>query len=163
RDLLPEQDVRKAVALVPISLSKQQLNAIVRVWMHEVSYVQGPPGTGKSHSITAIMLSALFLKKSVLLVSHKKPAIDVVFDKLEAEVAKALEMEKEYYHHQEQLDRNRKAYLKRFGAGHSGQLKLSDSASVPHATAVLGSVQRWLGDELNTNGSISRLRALQVR
>src|SRR5439155_24168281 len=57
-------------------------NAIVRAWTHEVSYVQGPPGTGKSHTITAIMLSALFLKKSVLLVSHKKPAIDVVFDKL---------------------------------------------------------------------------------
>src|SRR5436309_8123004 len=90
RDLLAEQEVRKAVALVPISLSKQQSNAIVRAWTHEVSYVQGPPGTGKSHTITAIMLSALFLKKSVLLVSHKKPAIDVVYDKLTKDTANHL-------------------------------------------------------------------------
>ena len=77
-----EEAVRKAIALLPISLSKQQRNAVVRAWTHEVSYIQGPPGTGKSHTITAIMLAALFLKKRVLLVSHKKPAIDVVFAKL---------------------------------------------------------------------------------
>ena len=53
-----EEDVRKAIALLPISLSKQQRNAIVRAWTHEVSYIQGPPGTGKSHTITAIMLAA---------------------------------------------------------------------------------------------------------
>ncbi|MEN9573656.1 MAG: hypothetical protein RL514_1511 [Verrucomicrobiota bacterium] len=77
-----EEAVRKSIALLPISLSKQQRNAVVRAWTHEVSYIQGPPGTGKSHTITAIMLAALFLKKRVLLVSHKKPAIDVVFAKL---------------------------------------------------------------------------------
>ncbi len=81
-DLLPVAEVQKAIALLPISLSSKQKQAVSRAWTHEVSYIQGPPGTGKSHTITAIMLAALFLKKRVLLVSHKKPAIDVVFDRL---------------------------------------------------------------------------------
>lgn len=81
-DLLPRDEVLKAIDLLPIPLSRRQREAVFRAWTHEVSYIQGPPGTGKSHTITAIMLAALFLKKRVLLVSHKKPAIDVVYEKL---------------------------------------------------------------------------------
>ena len=81
-DLLPKEDVLDAIRLTPIPLSRRQHEAVFRAWTHEVSYIQGPPGTGKSHTITAIMLAALYLKKRVLLVSHKKPAIDVVFQKL---------------------------------------------------------------------------------
>ncbi len=81
-DLLPRDDVLKAIDVLPIPLSRRQREAVFRAWTHEVSYIQGPPGTGKSHTITAIMLVALFLKKRVLLVSHKKPAIDVVYEKL---------------------------------------------------------------------------------
>ena len=81
-DLLPQDEVLKAIGLLPIPLSRRQREAVYRAWTHEVSYIQGPPGTGKSHTITAIMLAALFLKKRVLLVSHKKPAIDVVYEKL---------------------------------------------------------------------------------
>jgi len=73
-DLLPRDEVLKAIDLLPILLSRRQREAVFRAWTHEVSYIQGPPGTGKSHTITAIMLAALFLKKRVLLVSHKKPA-----------------------------------------------------------------------------------------
>lgn len=82
-DLLPQKEVLNAIDLLPIPLSRSQREAVFRAWTHEVSYIQGPPGTGKSHTITAIMLAALFLKKRVLLVSHKKPAIDVVYDKLQ--------------------------------------------------------------------------------
>ena len=81
-DMLPHEEVRNAAKLLPIPLSRRQEEAVFRAWTHEVSYIQGPPGTGKSHTITAIMLTALFLKKRVLLVSHKKPAIDVVYEKL---------------------------------------------------------------------------------
>ncbi|MBI2926461.1 MAG: AAA family ATPase [Verrucomicrobia bacterium] len=81
-DLLPQEEVEDAIGLLPIPLSRRQHEAVFRAWTHEVSYIQGPPGTGKSHTITAIMLVAIFLKKRVLLVSHKKPAIDVVFQML---------------------------------------------------------------------------------
>ena len=81
-EMLPRDEVLKAIDLLPIPLSRRQREAVFRAWTNEVSYIQGPPGTGKSHTITAIMLVALFLKKRVLLVSHKKPAIDVVFEKL---------------------------------------------------------------------------------
>jgi hypothetical protein len=81
-DLMPPENIVKATELLPLSLSRQQREAVCRAWMNEISYIQGPPGTGKSHTITAIMLSALFLKKRVLLVSHKKPAIDVVYTML---------------------------------------------------------------------------------
>src|SRR5262249_11642085 len=53
-----------------------------QAWTNKISYIQGPPGTGKSHTIAAIMLSAFFIGKKVLLVSQKKPAIDVVRSKL---------------------------------------------------------------------------------
>lgn len=88
KDLLPEDEVKKAINLQPLPLSRRQCDAVFNAWTSEISYIQGPPGTGKSHTITAIMLAGLFLKRPdqkphrVLLVSHKKPAIDVVFDKL---------------------------------------------------------------------------------
>jgi len=226
-----EADVRKAIALLPISLSKQQRNAIVRAWTHEVSYIQGPPGTGKSHTITAIMMAALFLKKRVLLVSHKKPAIDIVYAKLrtflgpgsviyasnepsqrqqmrgelqqqwlanvgtlqgqaqleqmrqeralhggkvdqlqaavvklEAEISNALEREKIYYQCQEQLDKNRTAYLKQYGLAEPGSLVLSADGDVPRATDVLAPVGRFLSDVVHTKGGrATRSQALHVR
>lgn len=63
---------------IPLTLSENQNIAITKAWTSELSYIQGPPGTGKSFTITAIILTALFLNKKVLLVSHKDAAIKVV-------------------------------------------------------------------------------------
>lgn len=71
------------IPLIPLSLSEPQKQAIADAWASEVSYVQGPPGTGKSHTITAMLLSAVLLGKRVLLVSNKKAALDVVREKVE--------------------------------------------------------------------------------
>lgn len=76
------EEVDRALRYVPIPLSRKQQDAIRNAWSSDLSYIQGPPGTGKSYTITALMLSALVLEKSVLLVSHKKAAIDVVRRKL---------------------------------------------------------------------------------
>lgn len=69
---------------LPISLSARQQKALLAAWNQSLSYIQGPPGTGKSHTITALMLSAALLGKSVLFVSHKKAAINVVKEKVDA-------------------------------------------------------------------------------
>ena len=73
---------------LPVRLPANEVDAPKRASIEDVLRVrpiytlQGPPGTGKSHTITAIMLSAIFLNKKVLLVSQKKAAINVVRDKL---------------------------------------------------------------------------------
>ncbi|MCX7000376.1 MAG: AAA domain-containing protein [Candidatus Sumerlaeota bacterium] len=63
---------------IPQTLSESQKESIIKAWTNEITYIQGPPGTGKSYTITAILLTAIFLNKKVLLVSHKKAALDVV-------------------------------------------------------------------------------------
>lgn len=84
RDDAVRRDVfEKVVPLIPLSLSEPQKQAIADAWASEISYVQGPPGTGKSHTITAMLISAVLLGKKVLLVSNKKAALDVVRDKIE--------------------------------------------------------------------------------
>jgi len=45
--------------------------------------IQGPPGTGKSQTITNIIASSILLGKSILFVSEKKAALDVVKRRLE--------------------------------------------------------------------------------
>jgi len=77
-DLIQGEKIEEAISFLPISLSENQRAALHNAWCSEISYIQGPPGTGKSHTITALMLSAIFLKKRVLMVSHKKAAVEVV-------------------------------------------------------------------------------------
>ena len=229
-DLLPHDEVLKAIDLLPIPLSRRQREAVFYAWTREVSYIQGPPGTGKSHTITAIMLAALFLKKRVLLVSHKKPAIDVVYemlrrfvgqgsviyasnesaqrqemrgelqqwlarcgtlhghaeleelrrkrahhrgkveqlraqvDQLESQIKSALDWERDYYHRQERLDRNRRAYFGQFGDRKPGEFNLSTEADVARALNVLTDVECLLGQDIHASGGgVSRQKALHLR
>ncbi|RBP41434.1 AAA domain-containing protein [Roseimicrobium gellanilyticum] len=78
RSLEDRAKLEETIQLLPLSLSLEQREAVARAWEEEVSYIEGPPGTGKSHTITALMLSAILLGKKVLLVSQKKDAVAVV-------------------------------------------------------------------------------------
>ena len=44
--------------------------------------IYGPPGTGKSQTIVNVITDALSKKKTVLVVSQKKAALDVVYSRL---------------------------------------------------------------------------------
>ncbi|MBF0345465.1 MAG: hypothetical protein HQL06_14705 [Nitrospirae bacterium] len=68
---------------LPIPLSKAQIASIISAWTSDISYIQGPPGTGKSYTISAIVLSALYLNKRVLVISQKTPALNVVKEMVE--------------------------------------------------------------------------------
>ena len=56
-----------------LALEKDDCNVVI---------LEGPPGTGKSHTITAIVCKALLDGKSVLVLSDKEEALDVVQDKI---------------------------------------------------------------------------------
>lgn len=66
-----------------MSLSESQIKAIVNAFSCDLSYIQGPPGTGKSHTICAIILTALMQDKKILVVSQKTAACKIIKDKLE--------------------------------------------------------------------------------
>ncbi len=68
----------------PIPLNREQLQALRAIDKPDCNLIiiEGPPGTGKSHTITSIIYNALLQKKSVLMVSDKKEALDVVEEKI---------------------------------------------------------------------------------
>ncbi|MEK3704083.1 AAA domain-containing protein [Paenibacillus sp. FSL R7-0198] len=70
--------------LSPIPLNKEQLMILKAIEKEECNriIVEGPPGTGKSHTIVSIIFNALLNKKSVLVVSDTKEALDVVENKI---------------------------------------------------------------------------------
>jgi len=68
----------------PIPLNSEQLQILSAVRSEGCKYitVEGPPGTGKSHTITAIVFDSIIRNQSVLVLSDKKEALDVVEDKI---------------------------------------------------------------------------------
>lgn len=74
----------KLVFESPIPLNSEQRQIIAAIRKDDCKYitVEGPPGTGKSHTITDIVFDAILENKSVLVLSDKKEALDVVEDKI---------------------------------------------------------------------------------
>lgn len=74
----------KLVYPSPIPLNSEQRQILVALSKSDCKYVtvEGPPGTGKSHTITAIIFNAILKNQSVLVLSDKKEALDVVEDKI---------------------------------------------------------------------------------
>ncbi len=64
------------------SLNSSQENILTAMEKGDEIVVQGPPGTGKSQVITGLITSAVIKGKTVLMVSEKKTALDVVYSRL---------------------------------------------------------------------------------
>ncbi len=64
------------------SLNSAQENILTAMNRGDEIVVQGPPGTGKSQVITGLIASAVVQGKTVLMVSEKKTALDVVYSRL---------------------------------------------------------------------------------
>ncbi|OGG40578.1 hypothetical protein A2118_00885 [Candidatus Kaiserbacteria bacterium GWA2_50_9] len=63
---------------IPLNAEQLQILSAIRRDNCKYLIVEGPPGTGKSHTITAIIFDAVLKQKSVLVLSDKKEALDVV-------------------------------------------------------------------------------------
>ena len=74
----------KLVFNSPIPMNSEQLQILQALQRDNCKYivVEGPPGTGKSHTITSIAFDSILKNKSVLVLSDKKEALDVVEDKI---------------------------------------------------------------------------------
>jgi hypothetical protein len=74
----------RLIAETPIPLNEEQRKVLDALGRSDVRYlvIQGPPGTGKSHTITAIAFDHILNGKTVLILSDKNEALDVVEDKL---------------------------------------------------------------------------------
>jgi len=69
----------------PIPLNSEQRQILSALSNNEdckYIIVEGPPGTGKSHTITAMVFNAILNNQSVLVLSDKKEALDVVENKI---------------------------------------------------------------------------------
>lgn len=80
-----EMDIPKKLTVEsPIPLNDEQKQVLMALQKPDCKFLilEGPPGTGKSHTITAIICKALLEEKSVLVLSDKKEALDVVEDKI---------------------------------------------------------------------------------
>lgn len=74
----------KLVGQNPVPLNAEQKKIMSAIAKEGCDYivVEGPPGTGKSHTITAIAFNAVLNNQSVLVLSDKKEALDVVEEKI---------------------------------------------------------------------------------
>ncbi len=79
----------KLIAESPIPLNEEQRKILMALARPDCRFVvvEGPPGTGKSHTISAIAFEAIKTGKSVLILSDKTEALDVVENKLEQTIA----------------------------------------------------------------------------
>lgn len=78
-DAIKPQDVYQV-----LDADSTQMQAIEAAKKGKSFVLQGPPGTGKSQTITNIIAEAMQAGRSVLFVSEKKAALDVVYRRLES-------------------------------------------------------------------------------
>lgn len=80
----------RLIAASPIPMNEEQRKIQIALDTEGCRFivVQGPPGTGKSHTISGLAFDAILAGKSILILSDKIEALDVVDDKLAATLAK---------------------------------------------------------------------------
>lgn len=78
-----EQAIREEYLFPVFPLDASQESALIKVRQGKSLVVQGPPGTGKSQLIANLVSDYIARGKKVLLVSQKRAALDVVFERLE--------------------------------------------------------------------------------
>jgi AAA domain/Protein of unknown function (DUF4011) len=78
------QDVKEEKVFPAFAMDAWQENALKAVKLGHSIVVQGPPGTGKSQLICNLIADGLATGKKILVVSQKRAALDVVYDRLAA-------------------------------------------------------------------------------
>ncbi|MDR0942435.1 MAG: topoisomerase DNA-binding C4 zinc finger domain-containing protein [Holosporales bacterium] len=85
RDSWNEEDISsKLVYISPVPLNDEQRQIMKALEEEKCKYiiVEGPPGTGKSHTIVSVVFDYILKNKSVIVLSDKTEALDVVESKI---------------------------------------------------------------------------------
>jgi hypothetical protein len=77
-----DEEFSAAEVFAPLSYDSSQLSAILAAAGGKTMVLEGPPGTGKSQTITNLIAHAIAQEKTVLFVSEKMAALDVVHRRL---------------------------------------------------------------------------------
>ena len=77
-----DEEVSAAEVFAPLSYDSTQLAAILAAANGATMVLEGPPGTGKSQTITNLIAHSIAHGKTVLFVSEKMAALDVVYKRL---------------------------------------------------------------------------------
>jgi very-short-patch-repair endonuclease len=86
RDETPAAEPSAEEILFPLPANDTQLDIVRRLRDHPGVLVQGPPGTGKSHTIANLVAHLLAHGQRVLVTSHTPRALEVLRDRIPAEV-----------------------------------------------------------------------------
>jgi very-short-patch-repair endonuclease len=80
KEQYPVKSPKRYISDIPLHLNDAQKRILLSLGnpKNKIVVVDGPPGTGKSHTITALVYWANQEKKSVVITSHKKEALDVI-------------------------------------------------------------------------------------
>lgn len=77
-----DEEFSAAEVFAPLSYDSSQLSAILAAAGGKTMVLEGPPGTGKSQTITNLIAHAIAQEKTILFVSEKMAALDVVHRRL---------------------------------------------------------------------------------
>jgi very-short-patch-repair endonuclease len=81
---------------LPLAEEQRKVLSAIRNTKSRFIAVEGPPGTGKSHTISAIAFEMILRNESILILSDKMEALDVVESKLNSVIARVRGNETEY-------------------------------------------------------------------
>ena len=126
--------------------------------------IYGPPGTGKSQTIVNVITDAICKKKKILVVSQKKAALDVVFNRLGILNEKCMYVNDESKEKRTFYDRCLNAHMRNLGTAVPNLAELSDEYNALEARIKLeeenlNTIFRTLNDKRPFGLSLSEMYA----
>lgn len=128
----------RLVADTPIPVNEEQRKILAALKNPKCNYisVQGPPGTGKSHTITAIAFDGIVNRQSILILSDKTEALDVVQDKLESVLSKVRHGDDDFPNPILRLGRSGNTFNRLVSASAQVKIKMHNYAATRHSASL---------------------------
>lgn len=79
---ITSKPIKEENCITPFAIDASQESALLKIKSGNSIVVQGPPGTGKSQLICNLITDYISNNKKVLVVSQKKAALDVIYERL---------------------------------------------------------------------------------